>query len=209
MAHSNYLFEDSSIQRTALIEFVLLPTTQNCSLPNSCDFESPCSSWQLGPDSTVERSSLPSSVASSSGQYLYSSYLRGSLEAVQLASAVINDSFCAVSFLYIHTASLELQVVVDGLGSVWSSVEVSGLLPGGGSETWLQETAEIDLQAVGVLPNRSISFEIRLADGQDPLAYSVRYVALDNVTLHPCIDCSAPGKNRDHISMLPCRIVDI
>lgn len=90
-------------------------------------------------------------------------------------------------------------MVVDGLGSVWSSVEVSGFLPGGGAESWQQETAEVDLQAVGVLSNRSISFEIRLTDGHDPLASSVRYVALDNVTLHPCIDCSAPGKNHDHI----------
>lgn len=89
-------------------------------------------------------------------------------------------------------------MVVDGLSSVWSSVEVSEFLPGGGAESWMQETAEIDLQAVGVLPNRSISFEIRLADGQDPLASSVRYVALDNITLHPCVDCSAPGENHDY-----------
>ena len=63
-------------------------------------------------------------------------------------------------------------MVVDGLGSVWSSVEVSGFLPGGGAESWLQETAEIDLQAVGIQPNRSISFEIRLTEGQDCLILS-------------------------------------
>ena len=143
----------------------------------------------------ITDSSLPPSLSSTSGQYLYSTYLRGSTRTAQLSSAVVNDSFCAVSFVYVCQDSLELQVLVDGLGSIWSSVEVSGLLPpGGAGMSWTSETVEIDLQAVGLQANRTLSFEFSLAEGQDPLATVDRYVALDNITLHPCIDCSAPGK---------------
>ena len=154
VAHSNYLYESSSIQRTALVEFVLLSTSQNCTLPDSCTFDesTPCKTWQLGSRSVITNSSLPSSVTSTNGRYLYSTYPQQTSAPLQIASAIINDSFCAVSFRYISLSSLELQVVVSSLGSVWSSVEVSSFSPGGGSTTgsWLQETAEIDLQAVGI-----------------------------------------------------------
>ena len=152
VAHSNYLYESSSIQRTALIEFVLLSTSQNCTLPDSCTFDesTPCKTWQLGSNSVINDSS--SSVSSTNGHYLYYTYPQRTSEKLQIASAIINDSFCAVSFLYISSSSLELQIVVSGLGSVWSSVEASSSSPGGGNTTgsWLQETAEIDLQAVGI-----------------------------------------------------------
>ena len=108
---------------------------------------------------------------------------------LQIASAIINDSFCAVSFLYICPASLELQVVVSGLGSVWSSVEGDRT-----TTSWVQETVEIDLQAVGVQVNRTLAFVISLAEGEDPLTSTDGYAALDNIILHPCFDCSAPGK---------------
>ena len=199
VVHSDYLFASSSIQRAALIEFVLLPTTQNCSFPSSCDFESTCTSWQLDSRSRITDSSpdpfLPP--PSDAGHYLYSAYRQSSRATLQIASTIINESFCAVSFLYGCPASLELQVVVDGLDSVWSSVLVSDFSPGGGGrgrlESLVRETAEIDLQAVGILVNRTLTFEISLAEGQNPLA-STGYAALDNITLHPCIDCTAPGK---------------
>ena len=154
VAHSNYLYESSSIQRTVLIEFVLLSTSQNCTLPDSCTFDesTTCKTWQLGSGSVITNSSLPSSVTSANGRYLNSTYPQRTSAMLQIASAIINDSFCAVSFRYICPSSLELQVVVSGLGSVWSSVEVSSFSPGGDSTTgsWVQETAEIDLQAVGI-----------------------------------------------------------
>lgn len=115
---------------------------------------------------------------------------------LQIASAIINDSFCAVSFRYVCPASLELQVEVGGLGSVWSSVEESSFSPGGGERTasWVQEIVEIDLQGVGVQVNRSLSFVVSLAEGEDVQSSADGYAALDNITLQPCIDCSAPGK---------------
>ena len=120
--------------------------------------------------------------------------------AILMASAIVNDSFCAVSFSYICPASLELQAVVSGLGSIWSSVEVSDLSLGGSrpSSSWVQETVEIDLQGVGIEVNRSLSFMISLAEGEDVQTSTGGYAALDNITLHPCIDCSAPGK-QEHL----------
>ena len=111
----------------------------------------------------------------------------------------MNDTYCALSFRYISPASLELEVEVGGLGSVWSSVEVSSLPPGeggGGATTgsWVQEIVEIDLQAVGIQVNRSLAFVVSLAEGQNVQTSTGGYAALDNIILHPCSDCSAPGK---------------
>ena len=87
-------------------------------------------------------------------------------------------------------------MIVGGLGSVWSSIEISpGTTGGKGEESWLQQTVEIDLQAVGVQPNRTLTFEISWAEGRIPVTSSEEFAALDNITLHPCIDCSAPGKS--------------
>lgn len=201
MAHSNYLYESSFVQRTALIEFVLLSTSQNCSLPNNCTFDESittdsCKTWRLGPNSNITNSSIPSSITSTNGHYIYSTYFPRTSSSLQIASAIINDSFCAISFRYICPASLELQVEVSGLGSIWSSMEVSRFPPDrtGATESWVQESVEIDLQGVGVWMNRSLTFTISLAEGEDVQTSTGGYAALDNITLHPCIDCSAPGK---------------
>jgi hypothetical protein len=61
----------------------------------------------------------------------------------------------------------------------------------------MEESVEIDLQGVGVQVNRSLSFVISLAEGEDVQSSAGGYAALDNITLHPCIDCSAPGKNKE------------
>lgn len=58
----------------------------------------------------------------------------------------------------------------------------------------MEESVEIDLQGVGVQVNRSLTFVISLAEGEDVQTSAGGYAALDNITLHPCIDCSAPGK---------------
>ena len=79
-------------------------------------------------------------------------------------------------------------------------MEVSTSFPpgGGGGEvttgSWVQEIVEIDLQAVGIQVNRSLAFVVSLAEGQNVQTSTGGYAALDTITLHPCIDCSAPGK---------------
>lgn len=108
-----------------------------------------------------------------------------------------------MSFTYIQSSSLELQVLVDGLGSIWSSVEEGSRFSpgrGGGVVSWQPETVEIDLQTVGVQSNRTLTFVIGLAEGRQPGSASTEeYAALDNITLHPCIDCSAPGEKQSYI----------
>ena len=51
MVHSDYRPDNNIIERTAMIEFILLAATENCSFSETCDFEdstSGCDSWQLG-----------------------------------------------------------------------------------------------------------------------------------------------------------------
>jgi hypothetical protein len=74
-----------------------------------------------------------------------------------------------------------------------SSFPPGGTGDGGATGSWMEESVEIDLQGVGVQVNRSLSFVISLAEGEDVQSSAGGYAALDNITLHPCIDCSAPG----------------
>lgn len=96
-----------------------------------------------------------------------------------MAVAVINDDYCGISFAYGVSSDTEMLVMVEGLGSIWSSM-ARPTVPG-----WTNLTVLIDLQDVQVLGNRSISFVARFAASS--------YAALDNITLHPCIDCATPG----------------
>ena len=97
-----------------------------------------------------------------------------------MATTVINEDYCAVSFAYGVSSQTELQVLVQGLDRVWSSVTTPTRTAG-----WSSSTVQIDLQDVEVMANRSLSFLARLG--------SESYAALDNITLHPCIDCETPG----------------
>ena len=97
--------------------------------------------------------------------------------------SVVNEDYCAVSFAYSLSSSTEMLVMVDGLGSVWSS-QASPAAPG-----WTNLTVQIDLQDVEVLVNRTVSLVARFASSEE-----TSYAALDNITLLPCIDCDTPGR---------------
>ena len=47
IAHSDYKLSGIDISRTALIEFVLIDTTENCSFSKECGFESGACDWRL------------------------------------------------------------------------------------------------------------------------------------------------------------------
>ena len=103
-----------------------------------------------------------------------------------VAEAVINDDICGVSFSYaLSSSSVELMVMVDRLGSIWSSLAVPMVPPSAG---WRSRTLQVDIQDVSVLENRSMSFVARFGS-----LLGVQSVALDNITLHPCTDCATPG----------------
>ncbi len=118
------------------------------------------------------------------GAYVYTSLSLSSPSDPTVASTAIRDDYCAVSFRS-SSEGVELSVVVDGLGSVWSSLTVNDQ---GVGSSWLDEVALIDLESVAVLANRRLSFVASLAEGGSG------YVALDDITLHPCIDCNTPGR---------------
>ena len=119
------------------------------------------------------------------GSYLYGEYPDQDIASITIASATINDNYCAVAFSY-SSNMVELQVKVDGLGSVWSSLTLGG---NGASHGWVYEAILIDFESVGILENRNLSFEADMVDGNGVVAF----FAVDNITLHPCIDCSIPG----------------
>ena len=48
VVHSDYHQDNSPIERTVLIEFILLSATENCSLSRGCDFEGECEEWSVG-----------------------------------------------------------------------------------------------------------------------------------------------------------------
>lgn len=100
-----------------------------------------------------------------------------------MATTVINDDYCAVSFAYGVSTHIELLVSVQGLDIIWSTVEESRVATAG----WSNWTVQIDLEDVEALTNRSLSFVVRLGSSASS------YAALDNITLHPCIDCETPG----------------
>ncbi len=48
VVHSDYHPDNSRIETTVLIEFILLSATDNCSLSQGCDFEAECGEWNVG-----------------------------------------------------------------------------------------------------------------------------------------------------------------
>ena len=113
------------------------------------------------------------------GSYLYATSTGAE---VLLTSTIIKDNFCKVSFSFSISPSAELTVHVDGLGLIWSSIEAP-LVAG-----WSEQTIHIESPDVKIMENRSLSFVAKV--GSSPSLY---ITALDNVTLHPCIDCTKPG----------------
>ena len=47
VVHSDYRADGEAIEKTVVLEFVLLETSENCSTLRKCDFERSCD-WQLG-----------------------------------------------------------------------------------------------------------------------------------------------------------------
>ena len=51
VVHSDYRPDSTIIEKTALVEFILLQSSENCSLAENCGFESGesgCGLWELG-----------------------------------------------------------------------------------------------------------------------------------------------------------------
>ena len=85
-----------------------------------------------------------------------------------------------------------MQVTLEGLGTIWSSLTDSPE----GLETprWEREVIEIDLQGAMILDSRTLTFVADMTEAFGEAGMDGEgYFALDNITLHPCLDCNTPG----------------
>lgn len=89
--------------------------------------------------------------------------------------------------------NIELHVSVSGLGVVWSSYSSQDTPTFVSSNTsWVGVSVFIDVGSVEMMSGRNVTFEmVAMTTADDDL--SDYFVAIDNVTLHPCIDCQAQG----------------
>lgn len=87
---------------------------------------------------------------------------------------------------------MEVQVTIEGLGSIWTSL--SRTSEGVDTPKWEREAVQIDFQGEQILNNRTVTFEVDMMEAFGEAGVDDGgYFALDNITLHPCIDCNTPG----------------
>ena len=95
----------------------------------------------------------------------------------------------------------ELQVAVDGLGTIWNSQLVATMSPNEGVTSWESATVFIDIEGVESLAGRGVEFEMVVYDdgvmgeGTPEMRPNDVFVAVDNITLNPCVDCQAKGND--------------
>ena len=98
-----------------------------------------------------------------------------SMQNLTLAmSTTINGSYCRISFYYYATSGIVLHVYnPSNLGELWGSSE-AGLLP----EQWNPVNVHI---GYSLDPRVEFDLSIRVS--------GVGLLVIDDITLHPCIDC--------------------
>lgn len=90
-------------------------------------------------------------------------------------STTINGSYCRISFYYYATSGVILSVHnPDSHGELWDSSE-AGLSP----EQWNPVNVHISYSSFDPRVDFDLSFRVS----------GVGLLAIDDVTLHPCIDC--------------------
>lgn len=164
---------------------------ENCSYVKSCDFENGPCDWKLSDqlDSSIKETE--------SNSYLYSEPLVDTSfwtsNSFTIGHSIINDSYCGLSFSLMKSIGIELHVLVSGLGMVWSSYSLHETNTYVSSNvTWRDVSVFIDVSSVEIMSGRNVTFEmVPMMAGDDDLSDS--FVAIDNVTLHPCVDCEAQG----------------
>jgi len=109
------------------------------------------------------------------GQLVSADYF-STQENTLLLSRIINGSYCRVSFYYYATSGIVLSVnTPDDVGELWASSEF-GL---SAVEQWNEVSIHIIYSVADPRVNFALSFRV---DG-------VGLVAIDDISLHPCIDC--------------------
>lgn len=176
---ANYKGDGTVLHRTLTIPFTVSERFENCSYVKSCDFEDGPCDWTLSDQSSV--------VADSTGDKYISAI--SSAQMTNIIQTFINDSYCGINFLYSAqqpvSGGYTLQVSVDGVGILWSSDDNTIIT----NSSWREVSLYIDIMGVQMMPSgRTVSVDMIL-DNDDIEAV----VRLDNITLHPCVDCEARG----------------
>ncbi|XP_019851134.1 PREDICTED: uncharacterized protein LOC109581456 [Amphimedon queenslandica] len=178
------------ISKSFVISFMIAEFFENCSYIKSCDFESGPCDWKLSDQSDSSIKEIESN------SYLYSEpLLDASLSTSNsfiIGHSIINDSYCGLSFSLMKSIDIDLHVLVSGLGVVWSSYSLheSTNTYISSNVTWRDVSVFIDVSSVEIMSGRNVTFEmVPVMTGDDDL--SDTFVAIDNVTLHPCVDCEA------------------
>ena len=165
---------------TASIHFSINEKYTNCSFEDSCDFESGPCHWEF-----IDTNSSTISTDAIGNSFLNGMVPKGDLNHVtELWRTAVNDSYCGLSFVY-QVESALLQVSVEGLGEVWSSGVVTATTS---LSQWESVTAYMDVKGVEHMDVRLLVFEMAVAKGASGS------VAVDNITLHPCVNCEAKGE---------------
>lgn len=98
----------------------------------------------------------------------------------QALSTTINGSYCRISFYYYATSGIVLSIHnPNNLGELWDSSE-AGLPP----EQWNAVNGHISYSSFD--PRVNFNLSIRVS--------GVGLLAIDDITLHPCIDCETGYK---------------
>ena len=184
----------NSLSKLFTISFVIAEFFENCSYIKSCDFENGPCDWRLSDQSDSSIKEIESN------SYLYSEPLVDaslSTSSFIIGHTIINDSYCGLSFSLMKS-NVELQVLVSGLGVVWSSYSLQDTTTYVSSNTtWRDVSVFIDVGSVEIMSGRNVTFEmVAMMTGDDDLSDS--FVAIDNITLHPCVDCEAQGSTKLH-----------
>ena len=160
---------------------------ENCSDIKSCYFDNGLCDW-----TTNDQSEITTETDSTGNVFLQAKPLYQNSKPVStIMEAVINDSYCGISFLY-KTFNSDLQVSVEGLGLLWSTIISEELADGNSiamNNSWQETSLYIDVTSVEIMTGRMIVMEML---GVQNIQGDV-VAMLDNVTLHPCVDCQAKG----------------
>ncbi|XP_065885986.1 uncharacterized protein [Dysidea avara] len=159
----------------------MVVSLQQCVPTDECGFTDNTCGWQIaGAIATVTSASAIQITDRNSGQLVSADY-SSIQEKTLLMSKTINGSYCRISFYYYATSGITLSVSTPGdRGELWISSE-SGLSP----EQW----NEVSIHVTYSISDPRVDFALSLrVDGTG-------LVAIDDVSLHPCIDCQTGCRN--------------
>jgi hypothetical protein len=177
---ADYKHNGATLTQTAVVNFRVMEKFENCSYAKHCSFENGGCDWKLSDQSNAI-------IATSEGNsYLLSrpTTTDGAMSVTAIGSHVINDSYCGSTFALMMSNS-NLQVSVTGLGLVWYSG--NNMVDTINSTQWRNVTVYMDVKQVDMLKGREVTFQ----SITDASSEGDAFIAIDDVTLHPCIDCEA------------------